>query len=827
MEPRRPPLKLPNQGCLTEVHMQRPVTREKYLTTTLILKAMIDHGLIAPSPNALYMLQGGIQWYYHLHPDGVITSANPGNKNCFRSPNAVAQDLLLRSHKRIPGSKKFSVAWASLYSTQHHVSLKSLRDTYTAKITQAGGKLSYGQALICNREKGDGNKLLSVASLEQIEAAYAQTIHQTTSDNGSSVPTPFYTRSWAAADWQTPSPFNPLAIPLASEGKVITFDGGKRPPKRIPPPTIPSKQARRQSPTSTASGKARRKRAPKFKDIPIDRNKGIQCPSLKCQRWYATKLALDDHCRSVHCFGIQSRHPMPHMEAVPNGATVYKLVPIDNSKVTLAAIERSRQRAGVPVSEWEREDAATASVAPPRRVQRHAASTAVAVRQVNPIQPHPIYLRVQDQIFAELWALFSSGACLTTTFQFTPEVAQEQVLVPTYSSDAQIVRFATPTLYEISGSERRANDMRRSKERLKAQLLSGDLKLEPSLEADSSASPLTQLGVKGDVSCLLSSPTRATASMEQDMDEEEDADQLELADGNFRRSRRARAGGLTLARLAKASVMEIDPFTLVHCDQPSDVPFQVKISSNVMLVMDMHSHLASTEIIGYLAGTFDARTRTLVITEVIPCPALESDQTQRDQSVEMDPNAQVNAMELIKRKGLAFAGWYHSHPTFPPEPSVRDIENQTASQMMFMEQPYVGIINAPYYHSTTSSAKAVADVKCFWINTDKVVTFAATDFGTPIRVPFTVEDAPAVTADILHKLMNLCRYYEVYQQRVALQQRWEGSRLTKVEKLRCSLLARLPKQMSMDVKSLALDRIVDLLNMSEALNHPQQANMSS
>jgi hypothetical protein len=83
-----------------------------------------------------------------------------------------------------------------------------------------------------------------------------------------------------------------------------------------------------------------------------------------------------------------------------------------------------------------------------------------------------------------------------------------------------------------------------------------------------------------------------------------------------------------------------------------------------------------------------------------------------------------------------------SHPTFPPEPSLRDIENQSQSQAMFKGQPYVGIINgtsggwallqtaqsfviAPYYHSTTSSARAVADVKCFWINTDKIVHFAA------------------------------------------------------------------------------------------------------
>lgn len=31
---------------------------------------------------------------------------------------------------------------------------------------------------------------------------------------------------------------------------------------------------------------------------------------------------------------------------------------------------------------------------------------------------------------------------------------------------------------------------------------------------------------------------------------------------------------------------------------------------------------------------------------------------------------------------------------------------------------------------------------------------ASADFGTPIKVPFTVEDAPAITADVLHKLVR-------------------------------------------------------------------------
>ena len=34
-----------------------------------------------------------------------------------------------------------------------------------------------------------------------------------------------------------------------------------------------------------------------------------------------------------------------------------------------------------------------------------------------------------------------------------------------------------------------------------------------------------------------------------------------------------------------------------------------------------------------------------------------------------------------RRQGYLTVGWYHSHPTFVPDPSVRDIENQSVYQV--------------------------------------------------------------------------------------------------------------------------------------------------
>ena len=48
----------------------------------------------------------------------------------------------------------------------------------------------------------------------------------------------------------------------------------------------------------------------------------------------------------------------------------------------------------------------------------------------------------------------------------------------------------------------------------------------------------------------------------------------------------------------------------------------------------------------------------------------------------MDPESEMKAREVFARKGLSVVGWYHSHPTFEPNPSVRDIEYQRLYQVI-------------------------------------------------------------------------------------------------------------------------------------------------
>ena len=43
--------------------------------------------------------------------------------------------------------------------------------------------------------------------------------------------------------------------------------------------------------------------------------------------------------------------------------------------------------------------------------------------------------------------------------------------------------------------------------------------------------------------------------------------------------------------------------------------------------------------------------------------------------------SQAEAFDRLRESGCGIVGWYHSHPTFAPNPSVRDIETQLEKQV--------------------------------------------------------------------------------------------------------------------------------------------------
>jgi proteasome lid subunit RPN8/RPN11 len=165
-------------------------------------------------------------------------------------------------------------------------------------------------------------------------------------------------------------------------------------------------------------------------------------------------------------------------------------------------------------------------------------------------------------------------------------------------------------------------------------------------------------------------------------------------------------------------------------------PFKVEICDSVILLMDLHSHLHSSEIIGLLGGVFikeDVGTNCLPVLRinyVFPCSTAHSTGTQ----VDVDPLSEMEAGEYFESNGVRMTGWYHSHPNFEPNPSLRDLETQTMYQALFKNgepdnnlEPFVGVIINPYMSATLSSSH----VECFYV----VPTIDPTQERLPYRLP--------------------------------------------------------------------------------------------
>lgn len=149
---------------------------------------------------------------------------------------------------------------------------------------------------------------------------------------------------------------------------------------------------------------------------------------------------------------------------------------------------------------------------------------------------------------------------------------------------------------------------------------------------------------------------------------------------------------------------DLDPLTMVKCEpfcgQPNSgvvgcQPFGIKVQSNVLLGMDFHAHLMTSEIIGFLAGEWTPATRTIHVKAIFPCRSLPTEHNHVN--VEMDPTSEFEVRQEIEKRNMRIVGWYHSHPTFTPDPSLVDIENQTSYQSLFKdeamnEEPFVGAI---------------------------------------------------------------------------------------------------------------------------------------
>uniref|UniRef100_A0A8C2CGV0 Myb-like, SWIRM and MPN domain-containing protein 1 n=1 Tax=Cyprinus carpio TaxID=7962 RepID=A0A8C2CGV0_CYPCA len=114
---------------------------------------------------------------------------------------------------------------------------------------------------------------------------------------------------------------------------------------------------------------------------------------------------------------------------------------------------------------------------------------------------------------------------------------------------------------------------------------------------------------------------------------------------------------------------------------------------------ELHAHVSMGEVIGLLGGAYEEEEKVLKICAAEPCNSLST-----GLQCEMDPVSQTQASELLGVKGHSVVGWYHSHPAFDPNPSLRDIDTQAKYQSYFSRggAPFIGMIVSPYNSSNPS-----------------------------------------------------------------------------------------------------------------------------
>lgn len=133
-----------------------------------------------------------------------------------------------------------------------------------------------------------------------------------------------------------------------------------------------------------------------------------------------------------------------------------------------------------------------------------------------------------------------------------------------------------------------------------------------------------------------------------------------------------------------------------------------------ILTMDFHAHLSVTEVMGLVAGYWIPQNNSVIITHYEPCLNIASSSIHCD----MCPISQAKAADAIHEKGLDILGWFHTHPTFAPEPSQQDLETQqTLQQWIGNKKPCVGVILSPF---SSNGALIASPYRCLIVDTNSV-----------------------------------------------------------------------------------------------------------
>lgn len=228
------------------------------------------------------------------------------------------------------------------------------------------------------------------------------------------------------------------------------------------------------------------------------------------------------------------------------------------------------------------------------------------------------------------------------------------------------------------------------------------------------------------------------------------------------------------------TLVEVTSFAAINKFQP----FNVAVSSSVLLLLDFHSHLTRSEVVGYLGGRWDINTQMLTVLRAFPCRSRLGD-------ADTAATIEEEIHQSLCVRGLALVGWYHSHPHSPAAPSLQDIDAQMDFQLRLQAssngfQPCLALLCSPYYAGNPGPESKISP---FWVMPPPEQR--PSDYGIPMDVEMAYVQDSFLSSDVLQEMVLLAEFYKGAPDLVRFQEPWSQEH-TYRDKLELSLASRTP-----------------------------------
>lgn len=201
-------------------------------------------------------------------------------------------------------------------------------------------------------------------------------------------------------------------------------------------------------------------------------------------------------------------------------------------------------------------------------------------------------------------------------------------------------------------------------------------------------------------------------------------------------------------------MVEAVPFSNIGRIQP----FLINMTTSATLLIDFHSHLTTNEVCGYLGGTWDFNTHNLNITHTFPLLNTRFDR-------EKTSDCEYEIQKAMLDKNIQLVGWYHSHPRFSAQPTLRDCDKQMDYQIKLRGtsdstySPCVGVIFSSY--DEEDSVEDEGKILPFWVLPPP--ENRPHEVGRPMLMAYNIQHEQNVLDYVKEQMRECVNYYKQFQ----------------------------------------------------------------